>query len=63
MKKKVRGKNDYSKHNSDKKEKKLIIKIKNDVEKTKLRLMFDEKFFKRIKRITKEFKSEARKLK
>ena len=60
--KKKRKKSDYSKHSSDKKKKKLIIKIKNDVEKTKLRLMFNVKLFKKIKRITKEFKSEAIKL-
>ena len=45
------------------KKKELIIRIKNDVEKTKLRLMSDVKFLKRIKRATKEFKSEAIELK
>ena len=42
-----------------KKEKKLTIKIENDVEKTKLRTIIDINFLKRIKRVTENIKNEA----
>ena len=46
-----------------KREKKLILKVKSEFEKKKLRIIFDVEFFKRIKKITKIFKNETIELK
>ena len=46
-----------------KKEKKLIIKVKNEIKKKKLKMISNVEFFKRIEKITKVFKNETIKLK
>ena len=46
-----------------KNQKKVIIKIKNEVEKKKLKMISSVELFKRLKRITKNFKSETIELK
>ena len=45
------------------KEKKLIIKMKNEIEKKKLKIILNVELLKRIKRITKNFKSKTIELK
>lgn len=42
-----------------KKEKELTVRIESEVEKTRLRMIFDIELIKRIKRVTKDFKSET----
>ena len=46
-----------------KKEKKLIIRIKSEIEKKRLKMLSNVEFFKKTKRITKDFKSKTIELK